>query len=262
MKKYAMVVDSSVCIDCKACMVSCKVQNNVPAGYWRNWIKQTTPDFSLGKLTRTHFQPGGCMHCDNPTCVTACPSGATFKDRDTGIVQINEPLCIGCGNCILACPYGARFRHPERRVPEKCDFCFSAGRLARGIPPACVDTCPTKARVFGDMNDPESEVSRLLRDRPTMRITSSNVDTEPNMFYLTATEPADWPGQVEFPLAFSSMAAVVNPLVKAAAGLSALGVAVMWARQIFTPEDGEDGEGEAAQDEHHAATTNQDRGAP
>lgn len=142
MKKYAMVVDSSVCIDCKACMVSCKVQNRVPAGHWRNWIKRTIPEFSLGKLTRTHFQPGGCIQCDNPTCVTACPSGATFKDPETGIVQVNESLCIGCGNCIRACPYGARFRHPEKRVPDKCDFCFSAGRLAQDIPPACVDTCP------------------------------------------------------------------------------------------------------------------------
>ncbi|WP_051822822.1 4Fe-4S dicluster domain-containing protein [Desulfonatronum thiodismutans] len=244
MKKYAMVVDSSVCIDCKGCMVSCKVQNNVPKGYWRNWIKHTTPDFSLGKLTRTHFQPGGCMQCDVPTCVTACPSGATFKDRETGIVHVNESLCIGCGNCVRACPYGARFRHPEKRVPDKCDFCFSAGRLARGIPPACVDTCPTKARVFGDLNDPDSEVSRLLREKPTVRVTSKSIDTQPNLYYVTATEPANWVGDVEFPEAYSVMASLVNPLVKVAVGLSALGVAGMWAKQAFAPDppDPEDDE--------------------
>jgi Fe-S-cluster-containing dehydrogenase component len=236
MKKYAMVVDSSVCIDCKACMVSCKVQNNVPHGYWRNWIKRTIPDFSLGSQTRTHFQPGGCMQCDNPTCVQACPSGATYKDAETGIVHVNEALCIGCGNCIRACPYGARFRHPEKRVPDKCDFCFSAGRLAKGIPPACVDTCPTKARKFGDLNDPDSEVSRLLRDNPSVRVLSKGIDTEPNMFYLAATAPADWPGEVEFPAAYQSMASLVNPLVKVAVGLSALGVVGMWAKQIFAPE--------------------------
>jgi len=259
MKKYVMVVDSSVCIDCKACMVSCKVQNNVPTGYWRNWIKHTTPDFALGKLTRTHFQPGGCMQCDNPTCVIACPSGATFKDPDTGIVRINESLCIGCGNCVRACPYGARYRHPDKRVPDKCDFCFSSGRLSRGILPACVDTCPTKARVFGDMNDPESEVSRLLRDRSTVRVTSKGVDTEPNMFYLAATQPADWPGEVEYPPAYASMASLVNPLVKAAVGLSALGVAVMWAKQLFSPEGEQDASAHEA--EPQTPGTNQDRGA-
>lgn len=260
MKKYAMVVDSSVCIDCKACMVSCKVQNSVPSGYWRNWIKRTAPDFSLGKLTRTHFQPGGCMQCDNPTCVTACPSGATFKDRDTGIVQINGSLCIGCGNCIKACPYGARYRHPEKRVPDKCDFCFSAGRLAQGLVPACVDTCPTKARAFGDLNDPDSEVSRLLREKSSVRVMAKGVDTLPNIYYLTATQPADWPGQVDFPPAFTSMALLVNPVVKAAVGLSALGVAAMWVKQLFSADDGE-GESPPGGD-HQSTAANQDRGAP
>lgn len=236
MKKYAMVVDSTLCIDCKACMASCKVQNNVPRGHWRNWIKQTTPDFTQGPRTRTHFQPGGCMQCDNPTCVQACPSGATWKDPDSGIVHVNEGLCIGCGQCITACPYGARFRHPEKRVPDKCDFCFASGRLDQGLVPACVDTCPTKARVFGDLNDPTSEVARLVREKPVVRVQARNIDTLPNMYYVARTEPADWPTAVEYPATFVSMAAVVNPVVRIATGLSALGVAVMWAKQIFTPE--------------------------
>lgn len=241
MKKYAMIVDSSVCIDCKACMASCKVQNGVPKGYWRNWIKHTEPDFSKGKLTRTHFQPGGCMQCDNPTCVQACPSGATWKDPENGIVHVNEALCIGCGNCIKACPYGARFRHPEKRVPDKCDFCFGSGRLERGLVPACVDTCPTKARVFGDLNDPMSEASRLLREKPTVRVQAKGIDTLPNIYYVASTAPADWPATVDFPPAFLSMAAVVNPVVKAAVGLSALGVAVMWVKQLLSPDKEENG---------------------
>ena len=246
MKKYAMVIDSSVCIDCKACMASCKVQNNVPRGYWRNWIKHTIPDFSKGPLTRTHFQPGGCMQCDNPTCVQACPSGATYKDPQNGIVHVNEALCIGCGNCITACPYGARFRHPDKRVPDKCDFCFSSGRLERGLLPACVDTCPTKARVFGDLNDPDSDASRLLRDKPTVRVLArGGIDTKPNMYYVAATAPTDWAGEVEFPGAFTAMATLVNPVVKVAVGLSALGVAVMWAKQIFSP-DSEESEHESS----------------
>lgn len=246
MKKYAMVIDSSVCIDCKACMASCKVQNNVPRGYWRNWIKHTEPDFSKGPLTRTHFQPGGCMQCDNPTCVQACPSGATYKDPQNGIVHVNERLCIGCGNCIKACPYEARFRHPDRRVPDKCDFCFSSGRLERGLLPACVDTCPTKARVFGDLNDPDSDASRLLREKPAVKVLArGGIDTQPNMYYVAATAPTDWAGEVEFPGAFTAMATLVNPVVKAAVGLSALGVAVMWARQLLAP-DRQDSEHESS----------------
>ncbi len=234
-KKYCMVIDSSVCIDCKACMVSCKVQHNIPRGYWRNWIKHTQPDFSMGKHTFVHFQPGGCMQCEEPTCVYACPSGATYKDEETGIIHVNEDLCIGCGNCIVACPYGARYRHPVKRVPDKCDFC--SDRLARRLLPACVDTCPTKARTFGDMNDPDSEVSRLLKDRITMRVVSKPVDTRPNMFYLDSTMPADWPGEVEYPAAHQAMTGFVNPLVKIVVGLSGLGVAAMFLKQLFTKDD-------------------------
>ncbi len=230
-KKYAMVIDSSVCIDCKACMVSCKVQHDVPRGYWRNWIKEKKPDFSQGKHAYAHFQPGGCMQCDEPTCVHACPSGATYKDEETGIVQINWDVCIGCGNCVVACPYFARYRHPTLRVPDKCDFCQD--RLAMGLQPACVDTCMTKARVFGDLNDPESEVSKLLEERETVSFTTQPVDTKPNMFYLADTEPMDWPGEVQYPLAHRTMTSVVNPLFKIVAGLSALGVVAMLAKQIF-----------------------------
>ena len=148
--QLAMVIDSSKCIDCKACMVSCKVANEVPEGQWRNWIKQDMPDLMASRPGRAHFQPGGCMHCDNPTCVAACPTGATFKSDKDGTVVIDQDLCIGCGNCIPACPYAARYRHPEKKKAEKCDFCTE--RRARGQVPACVDTCPTKARVFGDIN--------------------------------------------------------------------------------------------------------------
>ncbi|WP_027176088.1 4Fe-4S dicluster domain-containing protein [Desulfovibrio aminophilus] len=240
--RFAMVVDSSRCIDCKGCMASCKVANRVPDGHWRNWIKRTVPDFSQGPRTRMHFQPGGCMHCDNPTCVAACPTGATFKDKATGEVIIDRSLCIGCGNCIPACPYGARYRHPELKVADKCDFCRE--RREHGLEPACVDTCPTKARVFGDLDDPDSEVSRLLRENQgkVVRLTSAGTDTKPNMYYLGGTAPRDWPVEPREPSSMTALASLAGPLVKGAVALTGLGVLAMLGRQILISRGAESSE--------------------
>jgi len=223
--QLAMLVDSAKCIDCKACMLSCKVANAVPEGAWRNWIK---PGSVQGRL---HFQPGGCMHCENPTCVQACPTGATYKDPADGTVKIDRSLCIGCGNCIPACPYGARYRHPELKVADKCDFC--AGRRAQGLQPACVDTCPTKARVFGDIADPGSEAGRLYRENQgrLVRVANARTDTKPNMFYLAATAPLDWPVEARMPSAMGLMAGA-TPLLRGLVGLTGLGVLAMLGRQL------------------------------
>lgn len=235
--QLAMVIDAAKCFDCKGCMASCKVANEVPAGFWRNWVKHEIPDVAGGVFAMSHFQPGGCMQCDKPTCVTACPTGATYKDPADGVVKIDPKLCIGCGNCIPACPYGARYRHPEKRIADKCDFC--ASRRARGLSPACVDTCPTKARVFGDLGDPESEVSRLIKENQgkVVRIVNAKSDTEPNMYYIAGALPADWPHEAEIRSPMKAMISVVNPCVKIAAGLAGLGALVMFGKQLFTKND-------------------------
>ena len=130
-----------------------------------------------GSTAAMHFQPGNCMQCDIPTCVQACPTGSTFKDEKDGVVKVNERLCIGCGSCIPACPYGARFRHPEKKIVDKCDFCEH--RRVQGDLPACVTTCPTKARVFGDLNDPESDVTRLMKKNNAVQVVHSKSNTKP-----------------------------------------------------------------------------------
>jgi Fe-S-cluster-containing dehydrogenase component len=199
--KYALVINSARCIDCKACTIACKVENNVPDGYWRNWIRHTGG--ASGR--RTHFQPGQCMQCDNPSCVAACPVDATFKGKD-GIVRIDATKCIGCGNCVTACPYGARFRNPVSRVADKCDFCRH--RLAVGEEPACVQTCPTRARAFGDLNDPESTVSKMVRKEKLVQVPAPHIDTRPNLYYFVGTPLLDWarepslPGHVHMSLNF------------------------------------------------------------
>ena len=185
-KKYGMVIDTSKCIDCKACMVACKVENNVSEGFWRNWIR---PSWDISDSRKIEFQPGQCMQCDTPSCVAACPVDATYKQTD-GLVAIDPTRCIGCGNCLTACPYNARYRDPGSRRADKCDFCEN--RLKRGEDPACVVTCPTKVRTFGDLNDPDSEVSRLVKEEKLVRVNAPHVNTRPNIYYREGTRLLDW----------------------------------------------------------------------
>jgi tetrathionate reductase subunit B len=231
-QKLVMVIDSARCIDCKGCMAACKQANGVGRGVRRNWIREAVPPLEGGQLGRGHFQPGACMHCDEPSCVQACPTGATFKNAVDGSVAIDPKLCIGCGNCLKACPYGARFRDPVKRIADKCNYCPE--RRAAGLPPACVDTCPTKARVFGDLNDPDSEVSKLLKANAgkVVRVVAKARDTKPNMYYIASTAPDGWAVQPVDPLSFNVLADLVAPAVKAAVGLSGLGVLVMLGRQL------------------------------
>ncbi len=237
-KKYAMVIDSAKCMDCKACVAACKQANGVSRGVWRNWIKEAAPVVVNSKpsalnLGRGHFQPGACMHCDEPTCLSACPTGATYKNAADGSVVIDPRLCIGCGNCIPSCPYGARFRDPQKRIADKCNYCPE--RRAAGLSPACVDTCPTKARVFGDINDPNSEAAQLLAANAgrVVRVIAKGADTKPNMYYIASTAPVGWTVQPVNPLSFDVFAQVVAPLVKYAVGLSGLGVLAMLGRQLL-----------------------------
>jgi Fe-S-cluster-containing dehydrogenase component len=191
-KKYGMVVDPARCFNCMACVVSCQMENGVPLGHNRNWIKTGRP----GDCGPFLFQPGNCMQCDEPSCVAACPVGATYKGRD-GRVLIDPGRCISCGNCVTACPYGARYLHKARKRADKCDFCEA--RLAAGLEPACVVTCPTQARVFGDLNDPESRVSRILKTEKHFSVRNARVDTKPNIFYLSGKRLQTWPREPSLP---------------------------------------------------------------
>ncbi len=201
-KKYVIIVDAAKCIDCKACMVACKVENNVPEGFWRNRINVLGGE--NGSL-RTEYQPSQCMQCDDPSCVAACPVQATYK-QDDGLVVIDPEKCIGCGNCVTACPYNARYRNPAKRIADKCDFCED--RLKRGKEPACVVTCPTKTRVFGDINDPASKVSQMVKKERLLQITAPHINTQPNIYYFEGTRLLNWavapmlPGNVNMPREF------------------------------------------------------------
>jgi len=229
--KYAMVIDSSKCFNCKACIISCQLANGVPSGSYRNWIK-TTAD---GNRTKAHFQPGNCMHCDNPTCVDACPTSATYKDEKDGTVKINAKLCINCGSCIPACPYGARYSHPEKLIVDKCNFCEE--RRIRGESIACVHVCPTQARRFGNIFDSENEVFHLLKNNKTVRVINQKVDTRPNIYYISKTAPLNWPIEPKAPTPIRLWRDIADPLVKAFVGLTGLGVLIMLGKQLLFSDE-------------------------
>ncbi|WP_136415992.1 sulfate reduction electron transfer complex DsrMKJOP subunit DsrO [Herbaspirillum sp. ST 5-3] len=185
-KRYAMVIDLRRCIGCDACMVACKAEFDVPLGVFRTWV----PYKVVGKYpnVRKQFMPRLCNHCDNPPCVRACPVGATYKVEDGGFVLQHYDRCIGCKACMASCPYNARFMLPKSRtytditsVVDKCTFCHH--RVTQGLAPACVQTCIGRARIFGDINDPKSEVSRLVATMPT-QVLRPEEGTKPHVFYI------------------------------------------------------------------------------
>ncbi len=233
--QLAMVIEASRCLDCKACMAACKVANKVPEGRWRNWIKSQDLGKAATEKKPALFQPGNCMQCDNATCVQACPTGATYKDKADGVVKIDTGLCIGCGQCIPSCPYGARYRHPEKKAADKCDFC--AQRRSDGLEPACVSTCPTKARIFGDINDPNSPAAKLLKENKQVQAVNKVSDTDPNTYYLGDPGDKDWPRPAQMPSAHLAFKNLAGPAVKAMVGLTGLGVLAMLGKQLFLKDE-------------------------
>ncbi len=198
---YAIGIDINKCIGCGRCVSACKQENDVPKeqNCFRTWIeryiiptegetKVDSPNGGIdgfsninedGNVLRSFFVPKMCNHCENPPCVQVCPVGATFKSRD-GVVLIDEKYCVGCRYCIQACPYGARYMHPQKHVADKCTLCYH--RITKGKLPACVEVCPTKARIFGDLGQQSSPIRRFLRFNNT-RTLKAELNTKPKMFY-------------------------------------------------------------------------------
>lgn len=176
-RRYAMVMDTRKCVACNACVLACKAENNVPEGFCRDWIVEevrgTFPNL------QAEIRSERCNHCGDPPCVDACPTGASHVGEG-GIVLVTHDKCTGCKACIASCPYDARFVHPEGYV-DKCTFCLH--RVQKGQQPACVTVCPTRSLHFGDLNDPDSDVSRLLATR-TWKVQHPEAGTDPHVFFL------------------------------------------------------------------------------
>ena len=211
--RWAYGIDATKCIGCLRCVEACKAENDVvgDANHFRTWVERYVylegEDHALvdshsdplniaasgseseyrfdnrykdKKVAKAFFIPKMCNHCAHPACVQVCPVGATFRTED-GVVLIDHDYCIGCRYCIQACPYGARFFREEEGVSDKCTWCYH--RITKGLMPACVEVCPTSARVFGDLNDTSSTVSEFIRNNP-VQVLKPESGNAPMCFYV------------------------------------------------------------------------------
>jgi len=198
---WGMAVDIESCVGCGKCAEACKIENNVPEEpfYFRTWVEQYTvkndgevkiesPNGGIGGLKqsvpdedifKSFMVPKLCNHCSEAPCVQACPVGATYISPD-GVVLVDDSYCIGCSYCINACPYGARFMNPITEVADKCTFCYH--RISEGLVPACVEVCPTDARIFGNLRDKKSDLVKFLQKNPT-QVLKPHLNTHSRVFY-------------------------------------------------------------------------------
>ncbi|MDR1088516.1 MAG: 4Fe-4S dicluster domain-containing protein [Coriobacteriales bacterium] len=179
MTRYAMVMDQRRCIGCQSCTVACRTWNELPMDIIYNPV---VTEGVLGEWPNVHrtFTPLICMHCDNPPCTICCPCKASQQDED-GIVWVESEKCMGCKVCVNSCPYGARDVNGHEGFVRKCTFCMD--RVREGDQPYCVATCHQKARIFGDLDDPASDVSKLVNSLKTNRI-FEELGTDPQVYYI------------------------------------------------------------------------------
>jgi len=198
---WGVAIDITLCIGCGLCARGCKMENDVPEEpfYFRTWVeqytilnngevkiespnggidgfKQSVPDEDIFK---TFFVPKMCNHCSKSPCTQVCPVGATYESPD-GVALVDEKYCIGCGYCVQACPYGCRYFHPEKKVADKCTLCYH--RLKKGLDPACMEVCPSKARIYGNLRDRDSDIVNFLRVND-YQVLKPHLNTGSKLFY-------------------------------------------------------------------------------
>lgn len=212
-KKLGLVIDLDICVGCQACAVSCKEWNTQgysapltdlepygpdPSGAWLNRIHGY--ETGEGDNARGLHFPRSCLHCETPACVTVCPTGASYKREEDGIVLVNPDTCIGCKLCSWACPYGAREYDQDDGVMKKCTLCvdriYNENLEPEDRQPACVKACPTGARHFGDLGDENSGVSELVKSRGGFELLPQ-MDYKPVNRYLPPRARRDQAGGVE-----------------------------------------------------------------
>jgi Fe-S-cluster-containing dehydrogenase component len=198
---YGIGIDIEKCIGCGRCADACKTENNVPREpfFFRNWVEQYTikndgkvivesPNGGIDgfkqsvpseEIFKSFFVPKMCNHCAKSPCVQVCPVGATF-DSPEGVVLVDQERCIGCRYCVQSCPYGCRYIHPEKEVVDKCTLCYH--RITKGLNPACMEVCPTGARIYGDLRDKSSDLVKYLKEHTT-QVLRPHLNTGSKLYY-------------------------------------------------------------------------------
>jgi len=206
MPNYGFAIDLRKCIGCHACTIACKAEHQIPIGVNRCWVKTvekgTFPD------TRRFFFPVLCNQCADAPCMAICPTNALFR-RPDGIVDLNGAACIGCRACMVACPYDQLFIDPNTHTAEKCNFC--ANRVENRLLPACVSVCPTECRIFGDLDDPASEVARIAQ-REAIAVRKPEKGTGPKVIYIGAESSAIQPEAATRPFMYKEGQVRLRPL--------------------------------------------------
>jgi len=197
MASYAMVIDLNRCVRSRTCYVACKKEHNIlahprdekhPYEYYR--LRYAEWEWGEYPVVKRAFIPLVCMHCEDPICLKFCPLDAISKRTD-GIIVIDKERCNGCGICAHVCPYGALYITPEGKA-DGCDFC--ADRLDAGLPPKCVEECPSDKRgaiIFGDLDDPENQVSKLINSGKARPLLLAGVKSV-RVYYVPSPNEGDW----------------------------------------------------------------------
>ena len=195
----AIITDLNRCVGCLSCMVACKAVNNVPIGSYWNKVLRIGPSLKEGATSshdvEMYYLPVSCQHCDNPECVSVCPTGASYRDENN-VVLVDKEKCIGCKYCMMACPYGVRSWSPSEHVVEKCTLC---GQLTSvGEEPKCVAACCASARFYGDLDDPNSDASKALAAAGADSVHRlKDVGNGPQTAYILSAKYAEWKEEVK-----------------------------------------------------------------
>lgn len=201
---WGMVIDLKLCIGCQSCALACKQEYGLPKGIY--WTKTLAEEVGTYPNVTVVFTPQICNHCDEPSCAKVCPTGASYIEEETGVVLVDYDKCMGCRACYVACPYLNRhymkkgvlkgyfpkkgltpfeeqsYRDLQEGIVTKCVGCIE--RVKAGLDPACVIACPTDARKFGDLSDPNSEIRKIIRSRSAVQLLPEK-GTEPKVYYVS-----------------------------------------------------------------------------